>query len=496
MRLLKKIVLLLIITGFFTNCFSDFDDDGNSNVKDFVWKGMNAFYLYKDVVPDLANDRFASDSEYKDYLSSYSSPIELFNDLKYLTDRFSFLVDDYIALEQLLSGTTTSNGMEFELRRLNENSPVVFGYVRYVLPNTDAESKGIKRGDIFNAVNNNTLFFNSDTDNNIGLLRASSYSINLATYDNNGTPETDDDSIISGTESVTLIKSAYTENPIYETEIFNINGNNVGYLMYNGFTGTNTFDSQLNDVFGDFASAGITDLVLDLRYNSGGSVRTATWLASMITGDYTDDIFIKRQYNNDIQAQVEVSDPEFLIDPFVNEMIKYDTDGDVVFQETINHVNLGRVYILTSADTASASELIINGLKPYIDVLQIGTTTVGKYQASTTLYDSPDFSRQGANPNHTYALQPLIFKSLNANDESDYDDGLIPTITLAENYGNMGVLGDADEPLLAAALADIEGTGRFGSFEIIDELIKVGDSKMTSPIKNRMYSDKKLPVRN
>lgn len=497
MKLFKRIILLVITVGLFQSCFSDFDDNSNSNVKGFIWKGMNAYYLYKDDIPDLANDRFASDLDYNEYLNAFSSPEELFANLKYVGDRFSFLVDDYIALEQALSGTTFSNGMEFQLRFVPGSSTDVFGYVRYVLPNTNAETQGVERGYIFNAVNNMPLYYNSNIDTNIGLLRSDNYTINLATYDNNGTPETEDDSVISGTESITLIKSPYTENPIFKTEIIPVNGNNVGYLMYNGFTGSDSFDSQLNNVFGNFASAGISDLVLDLRYNPGGSVRTATWLASMITGDYTNEVFIKEQWNSEIQAEIEATNPEYLINPFVDTMIKYDTSGSSTFQESINHVNLNRVYILTTESTASASELIINGLRPYIEVIQIGTTTTGKYQASITLYDSPDFNKQGANLSHTYALQPLIFKSLNANNVTDYDDGLSPTdqnLVLPENYGNLGILGDVNEPLLAAAIAHIEGSSRFSNYNI-QILKQVGDSKMFSPTKNRMYSEKKLPIR-
>ena len=126
----------------------------------------------------------------------------------------------------------------------------------------------------------------------------------------------------------------------------------------------------------------------------------------------------------------------------------------------LNSLNLSKVYILTSGRSASASELVINALSPYIEVIQIGTTTAGKYQASITLYDSPNFSREGANPSHTYAVQPLIYKSLNANGVTDYFNGLTPNITLGEQINNMGVLGDENEPLLAEAISNITGSGR------------------------------------
>ena len=487
MKLFKKIALLIITAALFQSCFSDFDDNSNSNVKDFVWKGMNYVYLYKYDVPDLYNYESATDVEYNNYLNGFSSPEELFESLKYdnspeFVDRFSDLFSDYLQLEQFLSGTTVSNGMDYVLYKKPENENEVFGIVRYVLPNTSAESQGVKRGDVFDGLDGNPLTVNNFTD----VYNLNSYSINLATYDNNGTAGfTDDDLIISGTESISLTKSAYTENPILKAKIINVGENNVGYLMYNAFTAD--FDTELNNTFSTFLSSNITDLVLDLRYNSGGSVRSAIDLSSMITGQFYNDIFVTEEWNSEWQTHYEQTDPESLINRFSNE---------IRTGSAINSLNLNKVYILTTKATASASELVINGLDPHIEVIQIGTTTTGKYQASITLYDSSDFGRQGANPNHTYALQPLIFKTVNKDGVSDYYEGLIPLEinTVVEDFANLGVLGDEAEPLLAAAIAHIEGSSRIGQFSH-DVPKEIGDSKMFSPIKNRMYTDKKLPFR-
>ena len=113
--------------------------------------------------------------------------------------------------------------------------------------------------------------------------------------------------------------------------------------------------------------------------------------------------------------------------------------------------------MLTTKRSASASELVINGLNPYIDMTQVGDTTTGKYQASFLLYDAPapNFSKSQANPGHSYAMLPLVFKTSNAVGFTDYAEGLFPDIQLKENYTNLGVLGDVNEPLLAAALNDI-----------------------------------------
>ena len=121
----------------------------------------------------------------------------------------------------------------------------------------------------------------------------------------------------------------------------------------------------------------------------------------------------------------------------------------------INSLNLDRVYVLTTDYSASASEMVINSLKAYINVVQIGEQTTGKSQASITIYDSPDFSRAGANPNHTYALQPLVAKTLNKLDDEVPADGILPTIILSENPMEYGVLGNENEPLLAAAIQHI-----------------------------------------
>ena len=481
MQLIKRFVLLLVISILSVGCFSDMDDDFEANIKDFVWKGMNYVYLYKDFKPDLADDRFSSDQDYSNYLETYASPEQLFEDLLYNTDRFSFLVNDYIALEQLLSGTTVSNGMEFALYYKPNSTTDVFGIVRYVLPNTSAASNGVQRGYVFDGLNGTPLTVNNYTN----LYSLNSYAINLATYDNNGTPENpDDDAIIPGTESIELTKAANTENPVYISEVLNVGGTNVGYLMYNGFTAD--FNSELNNAFGTFLGNNVSELVLDLRYNSGGSVNSAILLSSMITGQFNGEIFLSRQWNSEWQEFLEFNDPESLINRFTNEL------GDGT---NLNSLNLDRVFILTTEDSASASELVINSLAPYINVVQVGDFTTGKYQASTTLYDAPDFSRENANATHLYALQPLIFKTLNAEGFTDYDNGLEPDFELLEDFGNVGILGDENEPLLAAALDIIEGTGRVRPISIDSKPKKIGYSKDKLPTKNRMYIDFDLPIK-
>ena len=492
----KKIKVLLItciVLLSTTSCFEDLDDNASStkDINDFVWKAMNATYAYKDNIADLANDRFDNSEDYNSYLNDFTTPEALFESLLYLpddVDEFSVIVPNYFDLEQILQGTSLQNGMAFGLIRLSNSTQDVFGYVRYVMPNSDADTKGVARGMIFNKIDGTNL----TADNFRSLLSPNTYTLGLANYDNGGTPDdTTDDSIINTDNEISLTKSAFTENPILTHNVINIDGNSIGYLMYNGFRFGDSNLTELNNVFAEFQAANVTDLVLDLRYNGGGSVSTAIWLSSMITGQYTGEVFFKERWNNSIQASLEQSNPDALVINFTDEMVKRNTNGDITFQQNINSLNLSKVYILATQSTASASELVINGLRPYIDVVHIGLITRGKPQASITLYDSENFSREDANPSHTYALQPLVYESENAAGFAQYYDGLSPNtgFAIAERYENLGQLGDPNEPFLAVAIEDITGLGRFfyGETKALEE---IGDNDFDNILDKQMIDNR------
>jgi carboxyl-terminal processing protease len=438
-----KLLILTVLTLFTLNSCEDMDDSlnvpSNLQVQNFIWKGLNLYYLWQADVPDLADDRFANQGQLNAFLNTYDNPFTLFNDLRVQPsiDRFSVLVEDYLFLENLFQGVTKNNGMDFTLRLKPGSQTEVYGVVNYIISNSDASSKNVSRGTIFYAINGTPL----DTDNFRTLLSTDSYTLNLANFDNGG--------ITPNGQSIDLVKTELTENPIFITKVIQTNNKKVGYLMYNGFTAN--YDLELNQAFGTLKNEGVTDLVLDLRYNGGGSVLTATRLASMITGQFTGQLFAKQQWNPKIQTYFEENNPSQLVNNFTNS----------IGNTTINSLNLTRVYVLTTGGTASASELVINGLKPYINVIQIGTKTIGKNVGSITLYDSPTFTKENVNPSHKYAMQPIVIKTINKDGFGEYQDGIVPTNVQSENPGNMGVLGDENEPFLSTALDLINGNGRF-----------------------------------
>ena len=438
---MNKIFLFILFSSLLFGCKKQSYkiDKSKLEINDFVWKGLNSYYLWKPEISNLKDSKFTSQEELNNYLQNFNDPKDLFESLLYqrnVVDRWSWIVDDYVALERLFKGVRKSTGLRIGLVYEPGSSHDVFAFVKYVVPNSDAANKGLRRGYIFRKINGTRI---NDT-NYSELLNNDILDIELAQWQGNNLVDTGN--------IIHLEKRELAENPIYNHQILQQNGKKIGYLMYNNFF--SNYNNQLNSVFADFKNQNIDELILDLRYNSGGSVRTMEYLASMITGQFTGKELLQYQWYPQLQNWMKENYPASLKRYFTNNM------GGIA----INHLNLSRVYIIATQSSASASETLINCLEPYIDVIHIGTETHGKYTASITLYDSPDFQRYNANPDHKWALQPIVLKVANAQGTTDFINGLSPDIYLHEDYKNMGILGDVTEPLLNRALQTIQGITR------------------------------------
>jgi carboxyl-terminal processing protease len=437
--------LLIAIILFSAGCKKDKSEKESqvpSEIDKFIWYGLNTYYLWVDDVEKLSPASFNNDTnQLNAFLCTYTDHEKLFYDLLYKyeeIDKWSWIVDDYEALENFFQGITKSMGYDFRLVRIG-SSDNIFGFVRYVVKGSPADLAGMKRGDIFMKVNDQQLTVSNYEDL---LINSESYKLSFANIVSN--------TIVLNGQSVNLTAVVIEENPVYFDTVYNINSYKVGYLVYNSFTPT--FDIQMNDVFSKFKAAGVNKLILDLRYNGGGSIGSAIYLASMIYGTDTKKIFVKMKFNDLLQYELT---QEMGSDYFNNYFANVIDATDETEETPINSLYLSDVYIITTDNTASASELVINGLKPYITVTTVGDTTIGKYVGSLTV---KDVNNKGiVNPNHKWALQPIAIKLLNSKGVSDYVNGFAPDIAAEEDIANLVPFGDTNEPLLKAALDQISG---------------------------------------
>lgn len=487
MKKFLRTIFLLFVAIFIVSCEKkeanlntvideNFTVTTEDDINYFIWRGLNLFYLWQEDVADLDDDKFKINpntinlTELYTFFRKYNSSEQTFESLlNRPTDRFSIIVDDYVALENSFQGVNLSSGMEFGIQPYEDGSDNLYGYVRYVVPNSSAETNNLTRGQIFNMVDGQQL----TRTNAIALLFGANtnFTIGWANY-NNGNP-------ISNGTSVTLTKTDLQENPIAISKIITEGTRKIGYLMYNQFAGN--YDGQLNAEFANFKAENIDELIIDLRYNPGGFVRSATYLGGMITGQFNNEVFSLQEWNKKV---TEASSADRFINNFTNEIRNTDINGNVTLQEPLNSLGFTKVYFITAFSSASASELVINSLSSYIDVRVIGETTRGKQEGSITLYDSKNYTKKGdnLNPSHTYAMQPIVFEISNK-DGVNYPGGIIPEssnfpgVKLRENYGDLGVLGEKSDPLLEAAIQYINSG-------------KKTFSKKNSPIKSEFFNSK------
>ena len=462
----------------FLNCTKDTDRiPADIELNNFVWKGLNSYYYWQSDVTDLSDNRFSNQGALNNFLRNFLTPEELFQHLRFqpgVVDRFSWIVDDYVALENSFQGIRLTNGMQFKLYYNKENATNVYGVVYYVIPGSNAASQGVLRGAVFSAIDNTQI----TVDNYRSLLFGENrnYTVNLSDF-KAGDPE------VNGT-NIALVKEDFQENPVAISKTFIEGSKKIGYLLYNQFS--SSFDLQLNSAFAYFKSEAVTDLIIDLRYNGGGSVRTATYLASMINGTNTGKLFSQEFWNEKV---IENTSPEYFENNFTDQITSNNADV------AIESLSLNTVYFIVTEDTASASELVINGMKPYVDVKLVGTQTVGKQVGSITVYDSDNYRRSGSNlnVNHTYAMQPIVLEIKNSQGQNN-PDGYLADIILPEDFGredgtiNLGVLGEKSDILLDRTINYITtGSRPAAKNSNYNQNKALIDSKVLQPFSQEMF---------
>ena len=421
---LTHIPAILLMAAAFVNaaCEDEADAPGNGNLTTEEWIAnfLHTEYLWND--------------EAKEKTPDYSSPEHLFYSLLSLKDGKTgadgtHYYYSYIERNETTKAIDTEStyGFEFVLYNIvDENGSLGYYYARvlYVLPGSPAEEAGLERGAWITAIDGKEI-----TDTNYeDLLKGNG--IKLETRPNNyNWPAT----------TLTLTASiAMDENPLLLDTILHAGGQSIGYLVYNHFkTGVgddaddHTYDDQMADAFRRFKEGNVSEFVLDLRYNGGGYLSSAQQLGSyLVPEENKKDIFCYLEDNR------RHKDSYHFIDRGYN-------------------LGLPRVFILVSDQTASASEAIINGLRPYTEVVLIGNTTEGKNVASI-------HEEHGE-----WAMQPIVSRVYNSSNESDYENGFTPEASLLcdeldpNENSTLFPLGDQREYMLSKALGLIKGKVSF-----------------------------------
>jgi len=327
----------------------------------WILKGLSDAYLWEDYMPDL-------DPEYQE------SPRKYFYDLLYSADRYSWIVDDYQAHEDFLNGISLTTGMSV-IPALFTGKQVIF-VVEYVTPDSPAKEANIDRGEIIYMIDGQI----PDTTNYNDLFYQTTATFAFADWDGSD--------LIPNGKSKTITAIKFNENPIVHHEIIEIQGKKIGYLVYTRFTNgeENSWVQELDAVFEEFNSAGISDIVVDLRYNPGGSLDLSAYMASCLgprTAMERAAVFVNLVWNDGYNKYWKDYD--------------FDKDGQadgenspqliIKLPESDVNLDMSTIYFLTTKGTASASESLITGLYPYADVVQIGTATYGKPYGSVTIED-------------------------------------------------------------------------------------------------------------
>ncbi len=447
MKFTKNIPLLLLFAILLASCRNDDDQQSSASINDFVWKGLNSWYYWQPNVPNLSDQVMNNSNQYSSIING-KSPDQLFYSLLYnyntqpRIDRFSWIVNDVNALLASFNGITKSNGMDFSLYYKDAGQVNIVGIVNYVVPGSSAAAAGIVRGDVITKVNNADL-----TSANYTQLMNDQITVTIA----DSVSQTSAGIVTTGGQNYSLTASVLEENPIAYYEKFQQNGKTIGYLVYNGFK--SNYNDELNAAFATMKADGVNELILDLRYNGGGSVETAVALGSMITGQFTGQPYVKIEFNQKHSQYNETNN-------FQNKVKTYGfSNGQTVQtgEQTVNSLNLNKVYVLTSSGTASASELTIVGLKAYINVVTIGAETYGKFVGSNTLFDSPSqdyLSYDNRNKSHNWAMQPITFSYFNGNHDPNPTNGIAAdqAINSYSYFGTLQEFGNPSDPALNTAL--------------------------------------------
>lgn len=451
--------LLMVLAGFMSSCKKDNtqpDADSTAVVesnklqtattnrdyltKDSIFLYAKQTYFWNTSLPsyDTFNPRSFSTKENLLYSLTQiainpqtSKPYEYV--LNSSSSKYSFIDNGSVATQ--LSGVSGDYGFSANFDASNQLR------VKLVYGNSPADLKGLKRGYQITKVNGGGVSRSSQTDIdnlNSGIF-GSNPSISMTVLKPDGT-----------SQDLVITRGSYTINPVLYTNTYTIGTKKIGYIVFNSFTTNAT--SYLDAAFSKFTSDGVTELVVDLRYNGGGSVGTSETFTNLIApSSQNGKVMYTTYWTKTMQNEnaTILANQKFyakgndgttrlytLLDYSYKPTMAAGNQEVFAKRGSLNGVT--RVYFLVTGGTASASELLINNLKPVMDVKLIGRKTYGKPVGFFSIrIDKSD-------------LYIPEFQTKNQLDQGEYFDGMAVDKDVADDLTKD--FGDETEGLLSQAL--------------------------------------------
>ncbi|RYG10554.1 MAG: hypothetical protein EOO07_21975 [Chitinophagaceae bacterium] len=471
MKLKKLIVLLTLLSLGFVSCKkpkvepTPVPDTNRANLtRDSIFLYAKQIYLWSDALPsqDAFNPRkyTAQSTDFLNYekeliaLAQYKInpatglPYEYYasgtdSKYSYISDLANKNPTAYIP-EKKSAVDLDGNGNDFgiKLGAYGQGGTTFALFVTAVYQNSPADKAGMIRSDRIYKVNGRTIGDNSAADLpviNAALSGSAPISIEGVHYTNglSGAPFT-----------LTLNKASYKSSPVFAKKVFTAGAKKIGYLAYARFSDLNTNSkADLDLAFSEFNTAGVTDLILDLRYNGGGYVNTAQYLINKIApASANGKVMFAEHYNALMQANgATILANQPLLDG--NKKVQYQ-NGKMVTYADVNYSvanntevfakvgplntdnKISNLVVIVSGNTASASELVINSLKPYMNVKMVGTKTYGKPVGFFPVTIE-----------NKYEVYYSLFQTKNSLGQGDYFDGFTPDVAFTD-----AIRGDLDDP--------------------------------------------------
>lgn len=415
-----------------------------NTVSQFIHDGMSNYYLWAEEV--RSKRPTVADYNPSKYFYKILNPIDTKNGWSWITND----------INSLLSGSegesTDAFGFQPFALWTDETQTNLIGFIRYVYPETPAEKAGLKRGEVISRINGQII-----TKNNYLTMFGAKTETTFTVLDKN----------FSNPREVKVTPAQFNTDPVLYTNVYEIEEHKIGYIFYTNFL-TN-YNESLYNAFANFKSAGITDLVVDLRYNPGGRVGAAIYLASLIAPAQavrSKEVFTIMSYNPFLNALFD--DEKVDRKQYLGQYNKEQPDPLTA------NPDLNNVYILTTRSSASASELVTFCLDPYMNVVQIGEKTSGKYTASWIIhaynnynetvqpvYVESSLSEKEKNTLKNWGMQPIVGQYTDKNNKDFIStNGLIPTHEIQTQEYNTGTwepIGNVNDYLFAKAISLITG---------------------------------------